>query len=392
MSTKVLVTLVSEQTIPNLLIPLEKGPFDKYIFITTEKVNKENIPNNIIEAVKEMYPSRQSSFIKSEEVNEKSIKDVWNKIDSEIKKINYSDIDFIFNFTNGTKQMSIALYSYAKTKYPNSDLLYSNRDSLTYINYKYDEEKEEKYTKFLTLSNCLTALGKKLNDRTNGARLKKTNYTKEMSEKIYANSTNIMNSKIMKQLLKRTRAKDKNIIQLSKEEYDEVNKFGFNINKYILTDIQRQYISGGWLEEYIYFHLPINIESNKSSVEFLTNGYLSQEFDLLLVKNNKVYIFECKTSIANDKIQNVSYKSSALAKKFGSESVSLIVYPHTINTETLKKLKYRAKIEGIKTIPANRIKDFEVYLMEQEAKDKEIKNRIESSYLRETARIIIKNK
>ncbi len=388
MSKKVLVTLVSEQTIPNLLIPLEKGPFDKYIFITTKKVNDENIPNNIIETIKEMYPGSASSFIKSEEVNEKSIKDVWNKIDKEIKKIDEKDVEFTFNFTNGTKQMSIALYSYAKTKYLNSDLLYSNRDSLTYVNYKNDSEEEEKYTKFLTLSYCLTALGRKLSDKVNGAKRKTPHFNKDLAFKIYDIYTKTRFNNIS-DFIKDLRNKKHTVEVPEKYKAPVKDIFGFDLpDKLTERDNKRVYMIGGWLEDYTYFCLQDTNGQNKSSIEFIDEGKEIQEFDVLMVKNNKVYIFECKTAIAYDKIQNIPYKSSALVKKFGTEAVSFIVYPHNMKSNTLKILQERAKLEKIKTIPANRIKDFEIYLKEQQEKDKETKNKIENPSLRDTARII----
>ncbi len=363
MPTKVLVTLVSEQTIPNLLIPLEKGPFDKYIFITTKKVNEEKISDNIIEAIKEMYPDVQSSFIKSEEVKETSIQDVWNKIDKEIKQIDEKDVEFTFNFTNGTKQMSIALYSYAKTKYLNSDLLYSNRDSLTYVNYKSDNEKEEKYTKFLTLSNCLTALGRKLTDKKNGAKRKTPHFNKDLAFKIYDIYTQT-NFNDISDFIRELR-KNKHTVEVPEKYKAPVKEiFGFDLpDKLTERDNKRIYMIGGWLEDYTYFSLKDTNGKNKSSIEFIDKGREIQEFDVLLVKNNKVYIFECKTAIAYDKIQNIPYKSSALVKKFGTEAVSFIVYPHNMKSNTLKILQERAKLEKIKTIPANEVDNFEKYLI-----------------------------
>ena len=79
-----------------------------------------------------------------------------------------------------------------------------------------------------------------------------------------------------------------------------------NINNYIKsllaydTNLAGIYVSGEisnfkiYNSGHAYFSLKDTNGKNKSSIEFIDKGREIQEFDVLLVKNNKVYIFECK--------------------------------------------------------------------------------------------------
>ena len=54
MANKVIVTIVSEQTVPNVLFIKEFSAADKYIFVSTEKMESptRNTTEKIIETVK----------------------------------------------------------------------------------------------------------------------------------------------------------------------------------------------------------------------------------------------------------------------------------------------------------------------------------------------------
>ena len=103
----ILVSLVSEQTIPNVLYIRECNNVDGYVFISTEKMDKKNVSQHIMEASGTVSNENSETVI----VKEDSLQD----IEKELKKQPFNKEDkFLVNLTDGTKIMAIGVYDFSK--------------------------------------------------------------------------------------------------------------------------------------------------------------------------------------------------------------------------------------------------------------------------------------
>ena len=104
---KCVVSLVSDQTIPNILIAAHYAP-DHLLFLTTRSMEDRGKSEAILQTLAlrgQDYSVRHQKI----EVAPDSIVDLQNKI-AEWVRSNPEDFHFIVNLTGGTKLMSIAAY------------------------------------------------------------------------------------------------------------------------------------------------------------------------------------------------------------------------------------------------------------------------------------------
>jgi len=106
--SKVLVTLVSEQTIPNVEFIREmEDQVDRFLFISTERMEKVGNRQWILDTVK----LDQEKVLDPLIVDAFSFEDIEEKL---IQAVNDEDT-YIVNLTGGTKIMSLAVYEFFKT-------------------------------------------------------------------------------------------------------------------------------------------------------------------------------------------------------------------------------------------------------------------------------------
>jgi len=111
----VLVSLVSDQTIPNIEFIREMGSeIDNYLFISTKSM--ENIGNR--QWILDTVSLEEDKLLDPVIVNPFSFEDIEAKL---IQSINDEDTYFV-NLTGGTKVMSLAVYEFFKTV--NSQMYY----------------------------------------------------------------------------------------------------------------------------------------------------------------------------------------------------------------------------------------------------------------------------
>lgn len=107
MPRRIIVSIVSEQTLPNyLFIKQFQDKVDKFIFISTDEMEKRNKTKNIIETagIKE---SRIDKILVDENALYKAV--------AQLDKLNlFNDDSYYVNITGGTKLMAIAVWNYFK--------------------------------------------------------------------------------------------------------------------------------------------------------------------------------------------------------------------------------------------------------------------------------------
>jgi Domain of unknown function (DUF1887). len=139
----------------------------------------------------------------------------------------------------------------------------------------------------------------------------------------------------------------------------------------------KSYYSGRWFEEYIFNRLKrelnlkeeficksANLYRDKTTNNSSNNGTENDnEVDVMLIKDNQLYVFECKLSMygkpnskPKETIENYLYKLAAISKDLGLKINSYIFTLHKIynspkfNEQSLNNLNKRTKILGIKGI------------------------------------------
>ena len=154
--------------------------------------------------------------------------------------------------------------------------------------------------------------------------------------------------------------------------FNEYKQVGFKrqrhkkiCNSHNLPDAkERAYYSGAWFEDYCYWRLKKEFELNDDAIcksAKIFRGESVQhdnEIDVMFIRNNELYIFECKISITTtptesdkDVLDKYMYKLAAIAKDYGFRPKSYILTLQNIKQKwsdmSLSNVEKRLKILGI---------------------------------------------
>ena len=166
---RIFITLISQQAIPNVQYILELGPFDKYYFLSTEKMERDDKSENIRRACN--IPEERLSVLV---VNEDNYLNIQQMIDLNIP---INDLNqYVVNCTLGTKIMSIALFDWFKN-ITNCQLLYTPIDSNGYKSIINDNV-NSKFAQKISIEKYFMSYGIKIN------KISTPSFTKIRSEKI----------------------------------------------------------------------------------------------------------------------------------------------------------------------------------------------------------------
>ena len=317
MARKVLVSLVSDQTIPNIELIKEFSDIDKYWFISTDKMNNQ---------LKWIVESTGINNYETKEVNPFDL----NNIEKKLKEIDFGDDEIIFNSTGGTKLMALVATDFFKNL--GSTIYYVTGYNKTYMKiYPNRGNKNFILKSKLTLKEYLTAYG---------FEYKKTQPIKDLqiAENIFNYYLSIDKEKTYKIF---------NPIRLHRKKEMEIEN---EIHKSFLDNVKYQYenklsgkdtkyLSGEWLEEYIYYKIKEELQLEDDEIATGINikkDKTANELDVIFIYNHKLYIVECKTSIYDKRkieiikegekeevekdvnlLSEIIYKSDALRSKFG---------------------------------------------------------------------------
>jgi hypothetical protein len=85
----------------------------------------------------------------------------------------------------------------------------------------------------------------------------------------------------------------------------------------MLIHAELDYLTGGWFEEYVYHLIKNNVAPDDIAIGVHIDGVTeikhNNELDVCFIKNNQLYVIECKSGIKSDSMFNeIVYKVSAL--------------------------------------------------------------------------------
>ena len=320
MESKILVSLVSDQTLPNVELIKEFELVDEYIFIHTDKTIKQL--SWIIAATKIV------------ESNYKTIQvdpfDVSN-IESKLNDFKFKDAEYIVNITGGTKLMILVVMEYFKKL--GAKIYYITGHKKNYVKVFLVLGKRDFILKSkLSLDEYLTAYGFTYKENT-------TFKTLEMAEKLFKLfvSDKIASYRATFELIRLNRGKKLTIG--SEELIALLQEIDYSVSDLFLSKYDTKYLSGDWFEEYIYFKIKTELHLDESEIATglnLIKENTPNEIDVIFIFDHKLYIIECKTSIIDKRkimrimdgilveeekniklLPEILYKSDALRNKFG---------------------------------------------------------------------------
>lgn len=358
---KTLVSLISDQQIPNVCLIKELDP-ELNLFITTKRMEEKHQSDKIINTLN----LRNYEKI---EVNEEDYNDVFKKL-SEKVKINSSD-QLIINITGGTKIMSLAAFTFGIEK--NAEIYYLpiKSDKYLQLNPFKKDSSSIKITVSLTLEEYLNSYSKK--DKNSGYNYDRPYKSEEEADIMFSL---FEKNKLDEELINRLREyRNKDLIlDNSNEKHREIFNFikSLENNKIKFPDLPKltkrdsKYLTGEWFEEWTYYKIKkfFNLDDKSISLSVKrkdTQDNPHNEFDVMFLINNELKIIECKTSLKEIKqnkekeyalFEETLYKSASLLKEFGltAKTCLFTLSRKPDNEEKLKDMKKKSNFFNIKTL------------------------------------------
>lgn len=309
-----LVSIISEQTIPNFLIMTQyKDRVDGYIFLTTQAMETSRLQTSrsqwLAEALNIPLQQIQRVILKED--------DYFNNLTTLQKEMD-ANHNYILNITGGTKILTLSAYDFFKSHRKVEKIIYLPiaQSSIKTI---FPQPSEEYLQQNITLRQYLTAYGLK--------------YTDEMPKE---------NFEFLKLIFKQYRNKNYDINRLN-EDYPNEHK---------------NYYTGGWFEDYVYYKVKQELQLDDSTIGLnIKIAYHSNssepdnEFDIMFVYRYSLYIFECKASLGKKVTQSLLEAISKLGsvkQNFGLNCKNYLVT--LVSIPNIELINRRAKIAGIKQV------------------------------------------
>lgn len=327
MSKSVIVSLISDQTIPNVIFIRDFPKADEYIFITTNKMEDKGIVDNIVKACPKDYIVEPKKII----VEEDSLLDFKNILSNELESSD--DFHYFVNITGGTKIMSLGAYNFF-TELGDSTIYYLplGKDHFRQI-FPIKKNKIREINFRINLNDYLVANGVAVQKKAFLGKnvLIRSKAKNEQLMKAFLGDLNLP-IKQMVEFFRKNKLRDKKNIQITeniKTELEPIIEAGFlpeNWDKF--SREETNYLTGDWFEEYTY-QLVSEILQKKDEeigkgIRVTRGEKTSNEFDVMFTNNNALYVIECKTDVADDQegklsqlFTNTLYKASTLKKDFG---------------------------------------------------------------------------
>jgi len=366
----ILVSLVSDQTIPNVqLIKEFRANTQGYLFISTPAMEKKGTREALIKACN----LSQEEVIPPVIVDQFSFDDIEEKLD----EIDFESFDHVFvNLTGGTKVMTLAAFDYFKEIGAEIYYITGQDDTLIKISPGRTKKTSTLSTK-VTLVEYLNAYGFEIKEtQPSGLPVEYTN----KFFNLFTRGLSLEHLDLINELRNHRKRRTLNI-----ERIDLLQDFLSHIEFPLTSSDHLQkneirYLTGEWFEEYVTNklkdELALEDDCIKTGLEISKvnkNGELvNNELDVAFVWKNRIYTVECKTSVfftedlpdgtkskTKSIISETLYKSDSLKQGLGLfANTSIFILDSIAEYQpNLKNHLNRAELFGIKVIDKQAIKD-----------------------------------
>ncbi len=330
MRKNILISLVSDQTLPNLeLIKEFSGFINEYLFVHSEQTRQQ---------LQWLTKAANITEYKSFSVNAFDISDIETKL----KEYDFQDDEYYLNITGGTKLMILTFQEFFKNL--GARIYYLTGQNREYIKiFPVIGERKFQLESRITLNEYLLAYGFEIKSS-----LPIKDFEQAQKILTYFLENNIRNNLSEIEQIRIKRGKN-----LLFSEFPEIESFIYEIgfkplDKGKLDKKETKYLSGDWFEEYVYYKIKEELNLNDDEIGTgynLTKQNTPNEIDVIFVYQHRLYIIECKTSVIENRLMQdgsmkefkflpeVIYKSDALRNKFGLQANTSILTLEEIKNE-----------------------------------------------------------
>jgi hypothetical protein len=322
MPSKTLISLLSDQTLPNVLFARELGPFNRHIFVSTDHTNSQRKP----QALQETLGLAQAEVVR---VVEDSPQDIQQRLSG----LSFSDDEeIIVNLTGGTKIMAIGVYNFFLRR--NSRMFYIPFPKNNIVQVHPEMMQKERPLAYRTsLEEYLQAYQIQVEPRR-FARKNAHFGPPALAEQLYL----AQGKRPFRQAWQPLRGPEAQAmlrqsgrLPLAGPDGDRVaqnfRQLGYRPQTagWISAE-EADYFAGQWLEVALYHRirqaLSLGDQAIGLNIEINSDGtsapQANNEFDVLFVHDNKLYVVECKTGVGTlQQFNEYVYKLGALRDLFG---------------------------------------------------------------------------
>lgn len=312
---KVLISLISDQLIPNLLFIKEKQEeVGVHILVTTKYTEGKGAADRLAKVA-----GLSAGTWEKVEVIEDSLDDIREKL--EAMNLPTSN-KYLLNLTGGTKIMSIGVSRFFEEYDHESYYSTIGKNSFKRI-FPRDDDREQAFSNELSLSDYLAAYGFKILKSGLPAWA-----TQELAQRFYSNSINLL--KYRPQIIELSKYSQENLGKIyvipSESKLNSLLKevsWKLNTNNRLSPE-EIQFLISGWWEAFAYFRLKNDLKLNNHAIAVnchIVRDQIPNELDVVFVRNNKLFVAECKTGFGpkefKERFNNAIYKMAAIRNNMG---------------------------------------------------------------------------
>jgi hypothetical protein len=339
-----LVTLLSDQTVPNVQFIKEKQNNDTvFLFISTPKMEGKGV----LKCIQKVCNIEEDKII-TKVVDQFSL----SNIETKLNELNFDEYEKItVNVTGGTKIMSHTATEFFKELGAEIYYLTGAGNSMLQV-YPRKRQSLQTISNQISLKEYIECHGFVMREGSLSGIV--FDYSQTFLQKFLNfgdNEWRIINE-LREQRGRAVLIEDINGLQdlLCNVEFPLNDQNYLNVSKK-----EVKHLTGDWFEEYIYYRLKqefvINDEDIKTGIT-LTKDNSTNEFDVVFLWKGTLYTIECKTSIIGNDNENILnetiYKSTALQKNLGLFTKSSIF---TLSSKDGREVREnhidRAKVFGV---------------------------------------------
>lgn len=345
-----IVNLLSDQTIPNLLfLKHYYSNGDQILFLSTQKMAQKGIANWLMSAFQLTHTSYSPDTLHQLILEPFDLHQMKTMLGS----YDYAPYDRILvNVTGGTKTMSLVVYDFFQAQ--GADIYYLTGNQ-TQILKLFPERGQQDFTlgSEVSLEEYLIAYGYEVK-RSHSANISDEYLTFFMD---WFLSHKTEEEQTILDQLRENKRRDKGCVINEIEglaSFLQTIKYPIDYTIEKLPKLDVQFLTGEWFESYVArritkaLSLPVN--TIDTGISLKKNG-VSNEFDVLFILQNALYIIECKTYIISAEkptlVLDTIYKVAALIKELGLYGNTSIA---TLNSETQLK---KANLDRAKEMKIN---------------------------------------